>query len=60
MALWHAGKVSAAKRAARKEGVSWKKAKREFNRAHDIEKHVRAEMKAMRDLKRQTAAKSRP
>jgi hypothetical protein len=36
MALWHAGKVSAAKRAARRDGIPWRQAKRELARQNRI------------------------
>jgi hypothetical protein len=36
MALWHASKVSAAKRAARKDGIPWARAKREFQRQNAV------------------------
>lgn len=35
-ALWHGQKVQAAKRKARKDGVPWKDAKRQFTRANRI------------------------
>ena len=35
-ALWHSQKVTAAKRAARKAGISWKYAKKQFNAANAI------------------------
>lgn len=36
LALWHASKVSAAKRAARKAGVPWRVAKRQFDKTNSI------------------------
>jgi len=38
MALWHANKVAAAKRAARKEGIPWRRPKREFQRQNGAAK----------------------
>jgi hypothetical protein len=35
-ALWHGQKESCAKRAARKAGVSWRVAKRQFNRENSL------------------------
>lgn len=35
-ALWHGQKEAAAKRAARKNGVPWRVAKKEFNKANSI------------------------
>lgn len=35
-ALWHGQKEASAKRAARKAGISWRKAKKDFDRANSI------------------------
>lgn len=37
LAMWHGQKEAAAKRAARKAGVSWRRAKKEFLAANSIE-----------------------
>ncbi len=35
-ALWHGQKEAAARKAARKSGIPWKQAKRQFNQANSI------------------------
>jgi len=40
LALWHGNKLSAAKRAARKAGIPWRQARRDFQRSNTIPKAV--------------------